>query len=61
MLYELILFDGATKMPLPFAFKVKFWKKKNAIEVAKTIYTYNLGNVAIINKITRRVVYVCEN
>ena len=61
MLYELILYDGATRIPLPESFKTKFWKKSNAIRVAKITFKFYIGNIAVVNKLTRRIVYVCED
>ena len=61
MFYELILFDGATKMSLPSSFKTKFWKKENAIKAAKNTIKFFGGNVAVVKRFTGKLVFVCEN
>ena len=60
MLYEIILIEGKTQFSLPKFFKTTYFSKSKAIKVAESTDGFLDGKIGVINKITKKLVYLCE-
>ena len=61
MLYEIIMIEGKTQFSLPKFFKTTYFSKSKAIKIAKGTDGLLDGKIAVVNKITKKVVFLCED